>query len=402
MELPEEIVDDVRTRLRRVAGQVQGIERMLDEGRDCRDVVTQVTAATKALEQAGFRIVAAGSGLLPDRARAGRGGRLPTGRDREDVPEVGLSPAACRGARSAAGQTGGVSDAFGPRVPSYPPPAPPPRLPPAPEPAQPVIRWGIGDAFYGILLYLAAGVVVSVVLLVTGAIDIDSSTADVDVELSVPLVGLSLAAGWVGFVGWPIVASYRKGQRSLAKDFGLAIRWIDVAWGLLGGLGALLLSAGAGLLWTVASGDDPPSNAGFLPEAPGVLGGIALFLLVAVATPIVEELFFRGLVLRAIGRRWTLPIGIVGSSAVFGLFHFTGGSSIPHGFFIVAVTGLYGAVFALLVSRAHGRLGPRHRGPRRGERRGGRAPAQWRLQRGVGPRTPPSAGTAASIADLGA
>lgn len=71
MQLPEEVVDDVRKRLRRVAGQVQGVEKMLAEGRECRDVVTQLTAATKALEQAGFKLVA--SGLVycledPDRA----------------------------------------------------------------------------------------------------------------------------------------------------------------------------------------------------------------------------------------------------------------------------------------------------------------------------------------------
>lgn len=60
MQLPDEVVEEVRRRLRRVGGQVQGIERMLDEGRECRDVVTQISAATKALEQAGFRLVAAG------------------------------------------------------------------------------------------------------------------------------------------------------------------------------------------------------------------------------------------------------------------------------------------------------------------------------------------------------
>jgi len=60
MELPDEIVDDVRKRLRRVAGQVQGIERMLDEHRECRDVVMQISAANRALEQAGFRLVSAG------------------------------------------------------------------------------------------------------------------------------------------------------------------------------------------------------------------------------------------------------------------------------------------------------------------------------------------------------
>ena len=60
MQLPEEVIADVRKRLHRVSGQLAGIERMLDEGRECKDVVTQVSAATKALEQAGFKLVSAG------------------------------------------------------------------------------------------------------------------------------------------------------------------------------------------------------------------------------------------------------------------------------------------------------------------------------------------------------
>jgi DNA-binding FrmR family transcriptional regulator len=46
--------------LRRVAGQVQGVEKMLAEGRECREVVAQLSAASKALEQAGFKLVASG------------------------------------------------------------------------------------------------------------------------------------------------------------------------------------------------------------------------------------------------------------------------------------------------------------------------------------------------------
>ena len=60
MELPAPVVEDVRKRLRRAAGQVQAVERMLEEGRECRDVVTQLSAATKALEQAGFKLIASG------------------------------------------------------------------------------------------------------------------------------------------------------------------------------------------------------------------------------------------------------------------------------------------------------------------------------------------------------
>lgn len=60
MELPEETVADLTRRLRRAEGQVRGVQQMLAEGRDCRDIVTQLSAVTKALDQAGFVLVAAG------------------------------------------------------------------------------------------------------------------------------------------------------------------------------------------------------------------------------------------------------------------------------------------------------------------------------------------------------
>lgn len=47
-------------RLRRIEGQVRGIQQMLADGRDCREVVTQMSAAGRALDQAGFVLVAAG------------------------------------------------------------------------------------------------------------------------------------------------------------------------------------------------------------------------------------------------------------------------------------------------------------------------------------------------------
>lgn len=60
MQLPDEVVDDLRLRLKRVGGQVHAVETMLADGRECRDVVTQLSAATKALEQVGFRLIASG------------------------------------------------------------------------------------------------------------------------------------------------------------------------------------------------------------------------------------------------------------------------------------------------------------------------------------------------------
>jgi DNA-binding FrmR family transcriptional regulator len=60
MDLSDTVTDDLRNRLHRVKGQIRGIEKMLDEGRECRDLVTQLSAANKALEQVGFRLVSAG------------------------------------------------------------------------------------------------------------------------------------------------------------------------------------------------------------------------------------------------------------------------------------------------------------------------------------------------------
>lgn len=60
MELPADVVDDLVRRLRKVEGQVRGIQGMLTDGRECRDVVTQIAAATKALEQVGFKLLASG------------------------------------------------------------------------------------------------------------------------------------------------------------------------------------------------------------------------------------------------------------------------------------------------------------------------------------------------------
>jgi len=60
MEIPTDTVTDLTKRLRRIEGQVRGIQAMLTDGRECRDVVTQIAAATKALEQVGFKLMAAG------------------------------------------------------------------------------------------------------------------------------------------------------------------------------------------------------------------------------------------------------------------------------------------------------------------------------------------------------
>ena len=50
----------VINRLKRAQGQLGGVIRLIEEGRDCKDVVTQLAAASKAIDRAGFSIVATG------------------------------------------------------------------------------------------------------------------------------------------------------------------------------------------------------------------------------------------------------------------------------------------------------------------------------------------------------
>ena len=60
MELEQESVTKVVHRLRRAEGQIAGVIRMLETGRDCKEVVTQLAAVSKALDKAGFAIIASG------------------------------------------------------------------------------------------------------------------------------------------------------------------------------------------------------------------------------------------------------------------------------------------------------------------------------------------------------
>ncbi|ALI27755.1 MULTISPECIES: metal-sensitive transcriptional regulator [Mycolicibacterium] len=56
----EESISAILNRLRRAQGQLAGVITMIEQGRDCKDVVTQLAAVSRALDRAGFKIVATG------------------------------------------------------------------------------------------------------------------------------------------------------------------------------------------------------------------------------------------------------------------------------------------------------------------------------------------------------
>ena len=60
VRLDPDSVRPAANRLKRAQGQLAAVIRMLDEGQDCEDVVTQLAAVSRALDRAGFAIVATG------------------------------------------------------------------------------------------------------------------------------------------------------------------------------------------------------------------------------------------------------------------------------------------------------------------------------------------------------
>lgn len=59
-QMPDHIAEELRSRLARIEGQVRGLQRMLDDSRDCREIISQMSAAARALERARVKALAAG------------------------------------------------------------------------------------------------------------------------------------------------------------------------------------------------------------------------------------------------------------------------------------------------------------------------------------------------------
>lgn len=59
MKIPSDDRDKLKKRLRRIEGQIRGLQQMIDDGRDCNDVLTQFAAANRALSKAGYGFFAA-------------------------------------------------------------------------------------------------------------------------------------------------------------------------------------------------------------------------------------------------------------------------------------------------------------------------------------------------------
>jgi len=136
----------------------------------------------------------------------------------------------------------------------------------------------------------------------------------------------SQLALWAGFLGAVVVASWRNGTRSLARDYGLSWpTWHDLGAGVVGGFLGRLPSTLILILIVIADGGFNSSNAagrqlnGVTPE--GTAGWVILGLFLVVGAPIVEELLFRGLLQGAFTRRLGATPAIFVTALIFCFAH---------------------------------------------------------------------------------
>ena len=214
---------------------------------------------------------------------------------------------------------------------------------PAPERAA---RWGMGDAVIGVAASFVLSQIGILVIFAAGGY----STGD---DLPLWLTAIAEVPLWLGMIGTVVWASRTKGTGSLRNDFRLEMRWVDIPLGLVAGFAGQLAIVAIVIpvyrllgIDTDEVGQTAEKLADRAVHAPDVL---LLVLVVVLGAPVVEELFYRGLFLRAVERRWGGGVAIVLTSAVFAALHFQ-----PYDFLALFLFGVIAAVLAVRT----GRLGP--------------------------------------------
>ena len=177
----------------------------------------------------------------------------------------------------------------------------------------PQLPWGVRHVIYGWLLGQIA------VILVVIAINAVDSGIDLD-DPSLEITAILQAALWVGTLGIPVWLYWMKSVSW--KEFGWEFQKNDIVPGLLIGLGTQIA---AGLLYlplyVIFDDIDVSEPARELVDKATGLGVFLLFLVVVVGAPVVEEIFYRGLTLKAFEKKMGGRLALVVSSLLFAVAH---------------------------------------------------------------------------------
>lgn len=199
--------------------------------------------------------------------------------------------------------------------------------------------WGLGDAVIGFLMALAGSTV-------TGSLALAASGEKEFDDLSLAWANVAQIGLWAPLVFVTLWASWLKGNGAV-RDFGLRLAPIDVPLGLAAGvlfqLVVLRIFYLPILVLTDTDVDELSESAREITDrADGAFSVTMLVILVVIGAPVVEELFYRGLLLRSLERRFGSVVAVVASGAFFGVVHYPNVIGIPglalFGIFLAAIT----------------------------------------------------------------
>jgi membrane protease YdiL (CAAX protease family) len=173
--------------------------------------------------------------------------------------------------------------------------------------------------------------------------------------LPLPIEAPGLIGLWLGLAGCVVYWSRTYGTGSLARDFGLRIgAWWDVPLGVSVGLVAqyalipLVYLPFEHLDRSISHRLSQPTTRETASATHGsALAAVIVLVLLAVGAPFVEELYFRGLVLRSLLAQSPVPVALVADGLLFGLAHYQ--------LLQFAGLALFGVILAILAWRT-GRL----------------------------------------------
>jgi hypothetical protein len=168
--------------------------------------------------------------------------------------------------------------------------------------------------------WMVAQVVSSVILVVVG----DGESAS---EASFGVLAVALAGAWASYLVGMWIASQRAGSGSMVADYGFSFRWSDLV-GLAIGAGSQLVVIRVVYLPLEAVWPDTftqdrlEENAQNLVDRAGGASTLLLAAVVVIGAPVVEELFYRGLLQRSLAARFNEGLVLVGVAAIFAAVHF--------------------------------------------------------------------------------
>ena len=194
---------------------------------------------------------------------------------------------------------------------SLPPPPPPPAATAATG------RWGLGDAFAALGVYLGVSIVVAIAYFAVEGEDTTLVGPWLPAFVLLPQVFVLLHLAFV---------MNRKG-RGLARDLAFRFDWMDIPIGAAVAFVGLMVAGGVGLIVAELLGEDPTAAVADLLEESQDGGGVSVWIVLvavfgATLVPVTEELLFRGLWWSALTKRGSSAVSaLLLSSLAFTVFH---------------------------------------------------------------------------------